>query len=241
MGLLDFLTGGGPEKQLRKQARRVANKNAQPEDREAAARWLADNGSPEAILGLLGRFDVTIENQMKDVAEKEFVFDLLVQLGSRTVEPARRWVLRCRQIGFPLRLVETVGGVEPLLEALYEMLDREAEKEDFKAEPKRQLLIMLAEHRDERVLESARRFLDDFDEGVRYAAAEAILAQGGDVGREDLLEALANEEEESNRLRVRIAEAFHNRRWSLGDARERIARNPPSGWTVEGNHIRPTS
>ena len=61
MGFLDIFFGS-PAKQLDRQCRRAQNINAQPEDREAAALFLAEDGSEQAIYGLLGRFDVRIEN-----------------------------------------------------------------------------------------------------------------------------------------------------------------------------------
>lgn len=236
MGIFDALFGG-EEKQVLRQCRRVSNRNAQPEDREAAARWLFENGSEQAIYGLLGRFDVSIENQMKDANEKEFVFQLLVELGPPVVEPARTYVKRCKSIALPLRLLGAVGGRDVLLTTVMELLDVEAQREDFKADRKRQLLILLAEHRDPRILPSAARFLGDFDEGVRYASAEAIIAQEDESAREPLLEALANVDEESNRLRARIADAFVSRRWSLGDRAEAVAGAPPAGYAVRGQHL----
>lgn len=239
MGFFDFLTGGSPEKQVLRQTRRVTNRNAQPEDREAAAYWLADNGSRQAIIGMLGRFDISIENQMKDKKEKEVVFGLLAGLGEAVLEPAQVYVARCKHIAFPMRVILEVGGAEPFLVTALDMLDEEAGKEDYKPDRKRQLLIMLADFQDPRITPSAQRFLSDFDEGVRYAAVEAILAQPTDEGRLALLEALADEEEESNRLRVRVAEAFHARHWSLGEHAERVASNPPNGWRVKGKTLLP--
>ena len=237
MGLLEIIFGG-PEAQLERQCKRVINRNAQPEDREAAALFLAENGSERAVYGLLGRFDVAIENPMKDANEKSFVFQLLAELGGEAVlEPAVLFSKRCKNIAMPLRLVEAVGGVAPLLATVLEMLDVEAGKEDFKPDRKRNLLVKLADYRDERITPSAVRFLGDFDEGVRYAAAQAILAQEGDEGREALILAMANPEEESNRLRVRIAEICAARRWPLGDQAGAVASNPPGGWKVKGRFL----
>lgn len=238
MGLLDFLTGG-KEQQVLRQAKRASNINAQPEDREAAARWLYADGTEPAIYGLMGRFEVSIENQMKDANEKEFAFELLVGLGAPVLEPAKVFVGRAKFIGYPLRLIDTVGGRSELVEVLLELLDIEAGKEDYKAERKKQLLIRATDCRDPRLVASAARFLSDFDEGVRYAAAEVVIAQETDDGRLPLLEALANAEEESNRLRVRIAEIFRGRKWSIEEKAAALESTPPNGWTVTGGMLLP--
>ena len=100
-------------------------------------------------------------------------------------------------------------------------------------------MIKLAGYRDGRIVERVPACLKDFDEGIRYAAAEALLAQETDEVRSDLAEALASREEESNRLRCRIAEAFHQRSWTLGEASSDIEERPPVGWTVRGQQMFP--
>ena len=113
------------------------------------------------------------------------------------------------------------------------------EVDPFKPEKKRQILIRLADYKDERIITRVAPSLEDFDEGIRYAAAEVLLAQDTDSVRMDLAAALANRQEESNRLRVRIAEAFRGRSWRLGEHAEAVAERPPVGWVVAGDQIRP--
>jgi len=238
MGFLDLIFGS-PAKQLDRQCRRAQNINAQPEDREAAALFLAEDGSEQAIYGLLGRFDVRIENAMKDRNEKAFVFDLLVALDDPALQPAILFSQRCKNIASPLRLIEALGGTEPLLATALGMLDEEAEKEDYKPDRKRHLLVLLADQRDDRIPDSTARFLEDFDEGVRYAAAQAVIAQDTNQASDRLIAALANPEEESNRLRVRIAEVVAARRWPLDPHLDEMAANLPNGFAVKGRYLVP--
>ncbi len=238
MGFLDFLFGG-EEAQLKRHAKRVVNLNAQAEDREASAQWLAENGSDEAIQALLNRFTVKYEQGMKDAAEKENVYRLLVDLGPRVADTVATWARSHEQFAQALRIVEHFQGPETAVSLLLEMLA--AQNDPFKPEKKRQILIHLADFRDPRVVDGAAPCLRDLDEGVRYAACDALLAQEGADGRlrEALLAMLANPNEDSNRAKVRIAEAFHQRRWSLGDSAEAVASHPPHGWSVQGDRIHP--
>jgi len=238
MGFLDLIFGGSGSP-IERQCKRVQNINAQPEDREAAALFLASDGSEQAIYGLLGRFDVRIENAMKDANEKAFVMDLLVELGGPALEPAILFAKRGKNLANPLKLIETLGGTAPLLATVLEMLDEEAAKEDFKADRKRHLLVKLADYKDPRIAASAARFLKDFDEGVRFAAAQAVIHQESEDGRAELLDALANPAEESNRLRVRIAEVVAARRWPLGERAGALAANPPSGFRLRDGFLVP--
>lgn len=234
MGLLDFLIGG-EESQLRRHTKRIANINAQHEDRIASARWLAEKGSEDAVLGLYGRFGLTIESQMKDAAEKELVFDLLVDLGPGVVGPAREWLKKNAQIAQPLRIIEQFEGKDAVVDVLLELISRE--NDPFKTEKKRQLLIKLSELKSARAVPAVIPLLKDFDEGVRYAAVEVLLAVESPDAIAALAEALASGDEDSNRVRGRIAEGFHLRSWSLGAHAEAVSKRPPNGWSVAGDRL----
>lgn len=236
MGLFDFLTGG-EDGQIKRHTKRVRNLNAQAEDRQASAYWLAENGSDEAIYGLLGRFTVNYEHSMKDAQEKDLVLNLLQDLGPKAVGPIEQWVRKNQAFAMPLQVLQRVNGNGAAVDVLLDMLGREVDP--FRPEKKRQILIKLADYKDERICGRVPACLEDFDEGIRYAAAEALLAQETDAVREELARALAKRDEESNRLRVRIADAFNKRNWSLGENASDIAERPPHGWRVSGDRIAP--
>ena len=235
MNLFDFFLSD--EKKIAKHTRRLTNRDSQPDDREASARWLAEKATPESILGLLSRLDLSLEHQLKDAGEKEFVYSLLSGLGAPGVEPLRIWLRQCKQFALPLRLLAEQVGEEASIDMALEMLEIERKKDDFKPAKKKGLLIWLSEIRDPRCTETAAPFLEDFDEGVRYAAAEVIIAQADDAGRVPLLVAVARPEEESNRLRVRIAEVFHSRRWSVGEYATALEETPPHGFVVRDGRL----
>ena len=233
MGLFDFITGGSIEKQIGKHAARLKKKDAQQEDRIASAYWLAEQGTVESIMGLLGRFEMTYEHQMKDASEKEVVSRLVRELGETAVPSIEHFLRKSRQFARPLALYQEIVGPERTLDILFELLEAEAKKSELKPEKKRALLIKLAEFTDDRIEAATLPFLEDFDEGVRFGAIEVLIAQGEtDAIREGLLKVLGDPEEESNRVRVRVAEIAAGRSWPLGDALAFVTENPPSGWGV---------
>lgn len=232
MGLFDFLTKEGRKK---RHIQRMSDQDAHAEDREGSAHWLAEEGSPQAIMGLLSRFDLNLSQRVKDSAEKQFVYDLLVQMGEPALRPTRSWLKQCKQVAWPLRLLETLEGEAACLEAVYGMLDKEAARQDFKPEKKKQLLVWLSERVHAGAIEHAAPHLKDFDEDVRYLAAEVLAAQQDDTARAPLLAALENPEEDSNRVRHRLSEVFMQRRWAV-DANALEGRLP-SEYTVRDDRI----
>lgn len=236
MGLFDFMLS--PEKKIAKHVRRLTNRDAQPEDREASAAWLADQGTPQALMGLLSRFDMKLDHQLKDQGEKDKLSALLVELGEATVEPTQAWLRQCKAVARPLALLERVRGEAAAIAAAFEILEIEREHgNDFKPQKKKAVLIWLAERKHPEAIERAAPFLDDFDEGVRYAAAEVVIAQRDEAGGEALLGRLTNAEEDSNRLRVRICEVFVQRRWPVGSLAGALEGSLPEGYRLYDGRI----
>jgi len=235
MGLLDLFLS--EEKRIHRHIRRLTNRDAQPEDREASAHWLLANRSRPALMGLLSRFDMNLDHQFKDANEKEFLFGLLSSLGDEGIEPTQAWLRQCKQFANPLRLLEDLAGRQAAVDSAFEMLEIEYAKDDFKPEKKKALLVWATDVRDPRFLELAAKFLQDFDEGVRYAAAEVTIAQESDEARLPLLRTVANPKEESIRLKVRIAEVFASRRWSITEEAEDLAAGLPPGFEIKGDRL----
>ena len=239
MGFFDFLFSGGEDSQLKKHIKRLNNLNAQQEERLLSAQWLADNGSEEAILGILKRFSLTYEKRMKDIEEKEQLYKMLLGIGVSTVEPTKAWLRKNVNFAIPLRLVERFEGDDSTVAFLLELLS--LEMDPFKPDKKRELIIKLGDYVNPTMIDQVSACLEDYDEGVRLAAIETLHAQNNPTVKPYLLSALANPEEESNRLRIRLAEIFQQCGWDLEDQAERLARTPPVGWTVKDNRLIPES
>lgn len=236
MGMFDFMLS--PEKKIAKHVRRLTNRDSQPEDREASAAWLANQGTPQAILGMLSRFDMSLDHQLKDHGEKDQLSRMIAELGEPAIQPTQVWLKRCKSVARPLALLEHLVSEEAAIQAAFEILDIEREQgNDFKPRKKNSVLIWLAERRHEQAIERVAPFLDDFDEGVRYAAIEVLAAQKSEDAVLPLVAVLLNPEEDSNRLRVRICEVFSQRRWSLGEAAADLTGSLPDGFAVSDGRI----
>jgi hypothetical protein len=225
------------DKRLSKNQRRLTDRDAQAEDRQAAAEWLLENGEAKGLRALLTRFDMSLTHQLNDKAEKEFVFGLLAARGKDLAKPLRVHLKKCRQFALPIRLLEEVEGEQVATEYVYKLLEIEFEMDDLNnPDKKKNMLVWLTERRHPGATEAAKPFIDDFDEGVRHAAMEVVITQSGPDAA-GLLEArMVHPEEDSNRLRVRLCQVFIQRGWSLSDpaAVEAIV---PLGYQVSGDRI----
>jgi hypothetical protein len=80
--------------------------------------------------------------------------------------------------------------------------------------------------------------LFDYDEEVRLASIETLHKQNSEACHESFVEALVNPEEESNRLKIRLAEILEQKGWDLLDKGDRLENNPPVGWTFSAEQNR---
>jgi hypothetical protein len=234
MGFFDIFLS--EEKKIGKNRLRLTSKDSQAEDREAAARWLADNKSPHALLALLSRFDMKLEHQLNDKAEKELVYGLLVAIGEPVQKPLRSWLKQCRHVSVPLKLLEELTDGPTAVQQVYKLLEAELARDDFKPEKKHALLVWLAERRDAGAIDAAAPFLGDFDENVRCTALEVLIHQGDDRAAPHLERAMLRPDEDSTRVKHRVAEIFAARRWVLS-APDAIAATLPKGFAVREGRV----
>jgi len=225
------------ENKIRKHQRRVTNRDTQPDEREQSVRWLLDEGSPKALRALLMRFDMTLPHQLNDKAEREHTYDLLLVKGDELLRPLRLHLKKCRSFAYPLRMFEEVTDAEQTIEMVYELIRIEYEKEDLNhPEKKRNLLIWLAERKHSGAVAAVEPLLKDFDEGVRIATIEVLLHQD-EANLASMLEgALCRAEEDSNRIRVRVAQVFAQRGWSVSDG-DQVGSRLPQGYRLDGSRV----
>lgn len=234
MGFFDIFLS--EEKKIAKNRRRLTSRDSQPEDREAAARWLAQNGTPKALMALMSRFDMKLEHQLNDKAEKDVLYALVVSLGDAPVKPLKSWLKQARYVSVPLQLLEELTDEETVVQTVFKLLDAELARDDFKPEKKHTLLTWLGERKHADAIEKAGPFVEDFDENVRCVAVEVLVTQNDQAAAAILEARLANPEEDSNRLRHRVAEIFAARNWPVSNP-DGVAANLPEGYSVQGDRV----
>jgi len=243
MGFLDRFSKDGRDARAReKNASRAVNKYMQSPDRLKALQALRDDGSDEALYSLLKRFSMMYDKTIEDEQEKEWVFEWLIEKGAKVLPALKRYMLSADSISWPLRVLDkVVDAKEGRIDVIAAVLERHEPGYERDPTKKIQLLTHLAGLKHARVPALVAPYLTDMDEGVRYAAVEALLKQGDEAAaRLPLLDLLAKEE--SLRLRLRIADGFADLGWSVADRRAEIEKALPDSFQLDGKadavHIR---
>lgn len=242
MGLFDFFKGGSgakgapSESALRKHAARVANKRAQAPDRWDSIQALAQMDTPEAVEALLARFAFQTDPSITDAEEKDAAFEAVVEMGPKAIEPVKAALRTAETIAWPLKMLDRLLEPEEVIGELLAALSTMHLEYERDPERKLSLLSTLEERRDPRIIEVAARFLEDVNETARFYAAGAIYAQdSAELVRPNLLAALAKED--SVRTRARILEGFAARGWDVGDLREKLAKQLPTGFSIDAKGL----
>ncbi len=234
MGFLDRFSKDGRDQRAReKNAARVINKYAQSPDRLKAMQELRDDGSPEALYALMRRFGMMYDKSIEDEQEKEWAFEWLVEKGEAALPALKKYMISAESISWPLRLLDkVVDAKEGRIDVIAEVLARHEPGYERDPTKKIQLMTHLAGLKHVRVPPLVAPYLDDMDEGVRYAAVEALLKQADEsVARAPLLALLAKED--SLRLRIRIADGFAELAWPVADRRADIEKMLPDAYLIE--------
>jgi hypothetical protein len=192
----------------------------QSADRYAAMEKLKGAGSDDALFGLCRRFSMSADKTIEDQQEKQWVVDALAEKGAEALPAVRRYLQQAPALGYPLEVLTRIAEPATVLEVVDELLGREPP--GYTRDPKRKVDVLefLGEWSGASDEEVARRvvpYLADFDEGVRFRSVETIAQRPHALAAAGLAAALVRPEEESKRLKLRIAEVLAEHGMDLGD------------------------
>jgi HEAT repeat protein len=206
--------------------KKATSPNSQSADRVAAMEALAQDGSHDALLALCKRFSFSASKMIEDEQEKQLAVEMLSSQGEAAVEPLHDYMKAALSIAFPLRILERVAEPARRFEVVDDLLEREEPGYTKDTTRRIQLIEWLGELEDVEHTEVVRRvapYLEDFDENVRNAAAEAIALKPCAEAAQSLVDALLREGEESMRFRRRCAEILADNGLSLCGRKAEIA------------------
>ena len=238
MGLFDRFKGGSSSKGDKKSspaakwADRV-EKRAQNYDRQEAIQALTEIGTREAAEILLKRFTFQIDPSITDQEEKDAAFRGVLRAGQDALEPVRELAAKAESLAWPMRILKELVVGDAYVEELLRWLEPwDTEYAKF-VDPKVQILAELEEHRHPRIREGVERFLEDVNEPARFHAVSALIAQDDPAAAPALARLLCDEE--SVRVRNRIADGLSSRAWPLPEGTRSAARGMlPPPYALDG-------
>jgi hypothetical protein len=236
MGLFDIFSKAKREQRaLTGNIQRALNKYAQTGDRYRAMEGLATDGSEEATYGLLRRFGMMYDKTIEDEQEKEWVFDTLVSKGEAALPAVKRYLISAESVSWPLRVLQKIApSKDAEVDMVAEVLTRHEPGYERDPTKKIQLIRHLGLMKHPRAAALVAPYLEDMDEGVRFATIEALLAvKNEEIARDKLLVLFVSDAEESLRLRLRIAEGFADLGWLVQGHRGGVEKKLPDGFALD--------
>jgi HEAT repeat protein len=208
-------------------------KRAQNYDRQEAIQALSDIGTADAVEVLLKRFTFHIDPSITDQEEKDAAYRGVVKAGREAIEPVRAFTAKAESLAWPMKILKGLVDDGEYVEELLGWLARwDTEYSKF-VDPKVQILAALEEHRDPRIREGVERFLEDVNEPARFHAATTLLAQDDVAALPALAKLLVDEE--SVRIRTKVAEGLSVRAWPLAESDRSAVRNVlPPPYALDG-------
>lgn len=226
MGLKDLFSSGGRAKsRLDKHVKVITNPYTQSADRYASMQSLLEDGSDEALVGLMKRFTVVSTKSIEDEEEKGWVYRELSALGTKVLPALRQFCVESDNVAWALRILEDVANGPQEWEIIDAMLERHPPEYARDPKTKLQVLTHLAEIDDPRVVGILLRYLEDPDEGVRYYAVEQLIDIGDESAKEPLIARLGHKDEDSVRLRTRILDGLATLGWDVSAHQQTIVAN----------------
>ena len=253
MGLFDFFSKGSPagrdaaqggkkkpDREFSRLARLVADKMSQNFDRQEAITQLAAMGTSESAAALLKRFSWSMDPSITDQEEKESAARGIVAAGMDALGPIRTYCTKAESLTWPLKVLRQIVPPDQVVDELLSILDEFDTEYVRNVEPKLQLLAILEEYPGAEVREAVEPFLLDISEPVRFAAVTTTFAMNDPTALPALLATLG--EEESLRVRNRIAHGLSERGWEIADAeRAKVREVLPPDFILDGGRVRRTS
>jgi len=242
MGLFGFLKKDDRSKveKLRdKAAKKIGNMYYQTADRVAAIDQMAElaaGGDEKAVRVLLSRFESLAPKTTEDRDEKQYVHDLLVDLGDKAEPVVRKYVrTTATPVYWAMQVLQHRLSSKDYIAFLTEVLDDM--EPDYVRDPEKKigLVQMAAEFNDEALGQSMVRFIEDHHENVRFYAIEGVAKHGYAFGIEPMLNQL--EEEESVRIMTKILEVFAEHGWDIGEHADRIKPKLQDGFALKGGKV----
>ncbi|HEU4404007.1 MAG TPA: HEAT repeat domain-containing protein [Polyangiaceae bacterium] len=207
---------GPADKNVARLARVVGDRLSQTYDRRDAIKALHEMKTPDAVSALLRRFTFYVEPSTDDQEEKDSAYDAIIETGALAVKPIKEFCKKAESVTWPLKMLRELLPEDEYYKSVVELLGEHGTDYTRNVEPKVQLIGALEGHASPDAFDAVAEFLEDVSEPVRFQAVLALLSMDDEQAVEPLAGRVADEE--SVRVRNKIAEGFVARGWRVPEA-----------------------
>ena len=207
------------EKKIEKAAKLLKNPKAIKDDRWAALNFLADGaeGAERVVQAILPRFEYSLEHGILDSREKDIALKGLIRFGEEGIPTIESWIQKTDRIAWPIKALKEVSSEKQLVESLKSALTFEDVRFDqAKVDKNYDILCYLRDYKLVGYEDKISYFLNDVDERVRFAAAEALIEQESDQVPALLEPFLLDSTVENRRIKEATILAFMKHNWAVG-------------------------
>jgi ribosomal protein L12E/L44/L45/RPP1/RPP2 len=267
MGLLDKLGIGGTKEErearsIAKLQKKVVEKFGPPENRQGAIEELGALKSEAAVEALLTRFTVRVDPGITDDEEKAHTLALICDAEDAALPAIKRFIAGREEISWPLKALADLVPEFEVVKVLVETLRKSAGEYARVPEKKVLLLHAVGHHQSPEIIAAALPFLEDMDDEVVIAAAQAIAAQaaapvapagaeganppapadkaaagppaGSEAGREPLIQTFLRAHEQKNaRVKAALAGLLAESPWDVKGYTPKVEAALPEGYKVD--------
>jgi hypothetical protein len=178
-----------------------------------------------------------MDPSITDQEEKESAARGIVAAGDAALDPIREYCKRAESLTWPLKVLKDIVPREDIVDELLGLLDQFDTEYTRNSEPKVQLIATLDAYASDDVRIAVEPFLADASEPVRFTAVTTIFAMNDPESVPALLAGF--EEEESLRVKNRIAQGLSERAWSIPEELHASCKNAlPPEFTFTGDKVK---
>lgn len=226
-----------PEEKAEKLRKKIVNMYVNADDRKFCLQQLASMGPELAPQRLIERFTCRAENGTIDSEEKEMTRRLLVNLGSASIEPLKKFLLNNDKFfNWPYRTLSDLLTHDELIQFTVELLDSIGPEYVRDPERKEQLILEVKSYTEDSIAHSVLPYLGDENETIRFVAADTVIAHRREEGIKALADRLVVED--SQRVLNVIAAAFRDNSWAIDEEkREDVKKNLPSEFRMNSKGV----
>ena len=207
------------QRRIAKAIKTVQNPKAIREERWSAIEYLCSLDAPEdAVPALLERFEYSLEHGINDTREKERAMDGILKFSEKALPFVAEKLRKSNRIAWPIKMLKVLGDDDSVRDSLKEALKFEDVAFDQAAVDKNfDILCYLRDYKLGDFAVRLKRFLEDPDERVRFAASEVLIEQEESLVKPLLEPFLLDTSAENRRIRQVVVECYLTKSWKLTD------------------------